>query len=91
MIKILANNINNTFYTKCKTCDSELSYTYEDVSFKEIPYSFGSTGSIICPACNKLTLAELKTKDKYNDNSFALNPSTLPMWNNYCCEGDKDA
>lgn len=91
MIQVLNNNKDKTFYTICKTCNSELSYRYEDVTFKEIPYSFGSIGSIVCPVCNKLTLAELKTKDRYSDNSFALNSSTLPMLNNCCCEGDKDA
>lgn len=67
MIKLLKDNTTNTFFTRRKVYHSELEYFYEDVEFESIPYLAIPAKKILCPACGKETVAELFTKEKYDD------------------------
>ena len=80
MIKVLKDNTVAKYYTKCKSCNSELEYEYGDVCFEDIPYSFMPNRTITCPACNKITLAELTEKAEY---SASL--PFVPNLANGCC------
>lgn len=87
MVKILKDNTNRTYYTKCKNCGSELEYDYGDVEFKELPFSYHTDKRITCPACNSITMAELTPKDEYKDIGFSYKSSDTSMYSllNSCC------
>lgn len=88
MIKVLRDNTKETYYTKCKNCNSELEYEYSDVTTIELSMSYHT--EILCPVCGKDTMAELTSKDDYKDSLFPFkqtNPLTAamncctPLWN----------
>ena len=80
MISVLRDNTKEKFYTKCKHCGSELEYNYSDITTIDIAISY--------PICGRETLAELETKDNYQDKGFSLKQSTdLDMALNGCCTG----
>lgn len=87
MINVIKDNTIVKYFTKCKWCGSELEYKYSDVNFKKVPFTFAPVRSIMCPACNAETPAELKERENYNESDFYFNfkPDT-PMFNNCCCE-----
>lgn len=89
MIEVVKDNVLNvTYFTECKTCRSKLKYSYEDVVFEQIPYSFIPNRKILCPVCNNATNAELVTEDNY-DSSLPLVPNLTPIWNACCGEESK--
>ena len=65
MIKILKDNTKETYYTRCKNCNSELEYEYSDVTTTELSMSYHTDKRILCPVCGKDTMAELTSKDDY--------------------------
>lgn len=90
MIKILKDNTKETYYTRCKNCNSELEYEYSDVTTIELSMSYHTDKRILCPVCGKDTMAELTSKDDYKDSLFSFkqtNPFTAamncctPLWN----------
>lgn len=85
MIKVLKDNTKQEFYTRCASCDSELSYAFSDVKLEEMPYSYASNRSIKCPVCNKETHAELKAKDDYVYNPIGQIKLVSPIDNACCC------
>lgn len=89
MIEVIVDNTNNTFYTKCKHCNSVLQYIYDDVEFTEIPYSFIPNRTITCPACKKITNAELVTKTNYNESKLPFMPN-MATFDSCCCEKGDD-
>ena len=72
MIKVLKDNTKETYYTRCKNCNSELEYDYSDVIIIDVPISYHTDKRILCPVCGKDTLAELSVKDEYKDTLFSL-------------------
>lgn len=88
MISVLRDNTKEKFYTKCKHCGSELEYNYSDITTIDIAISYHTDKRITCPICGRETLAELETKDNYQDKGFSLKQSTdLDMALNGCCTG----
>lgn len=85
MIKVLKDNTKQEYFTKCASCGSEISYSFKDVQMEEVPYTFIPIRSIKCPACNKATSAELKSKDEYEFNAMEQLKLTS-MYNNCCCQ-----
>jgi transcription elongation factor Elf1 len=87
MIKVLKDNTKETYYTRCKNCNSELEYDYSDVTIIEVPISYHTDKRILCPVCGKDTLAELSIKDEYKDALFSLKQNNTigdcctPIWN----------
>lgn len=72
MITILKDNTQDTYYTICKKCGSELAYNYPDVEFEELEFSYIVNKRVVCPVCKFKTLAELKCKNEYSNNSNFL-------------------
>lgn len=87
MIKVIKDNTKETYYTRCKNCNSELEYEYSDVTIIDVPISYHTDKRILCPVCGKDTLAELSVKDEYKDTLFSLKQSNAtndyrnPIWN----------
>ena len=87
MIKVIKDNTKETYYTRCKNCNSELEYEYSDVTIIEVPISYHTDKRILCPVCGKDTLAELSIKDEYKDTLFSLKQNNTmgdcctPIWN----------
>lgn len=87
MIKVLKDNTKETYYTRCKNCNSKLEYKYSDVTIIEVPISYHTDKRILCPVCGKDTLAELSMKDEYKDVLFSLKQNNTmddcctPIWN----------
>ncbi len=84
MITILKDNTQNTYYTICKKCDSEFAYNYQDVEFEELGISYIVNKRVTCPICEFKTLAELKCKNEYSNNSEFV-PYIKPIHS--CCGG----
>lgn len=87
MIKVIKDNTKETYYTRCKNCNSELEYEYSDVTIIDVPISYHTDKRIQCPVCGKDTLAELSVKDEYKDTLFSLKQNNTmsdcctPIWN----------
>lgn len=88
MVEVIVDNTKNTYYTKCKHCNSVLNYKYEDVTFAEVPYSFIPNRTIVCPACKSITLAELVTERQYEENKLPFMPNMASLNSSCCGKGD---
>lgn len=78
-MKILRNNTTETYYTKCRHCESELEYEYSDVQFENIPFCYIPKRTIVCPCCKNVTPVELQTKKSYKGDVFPLLPNLAPV------------
>lgn len=78
MITLIKDNTNETFYTRCWKCESEFSYEFNDVEFRNEQSPF-PTKFVKCPACGYKSLIT------FTSINGSLN---LPYLNNCCCAGD---
>ena len=71
-MRVIKDNTKECFYTKCKTCRSEIEYEYNDVTIEKIEFTAVPNRYLFCPVCGAKTPAELEIKANYNDASACM-------------------